>query len=144
MNEKENFINISNKLSLDDFENIKNFVLEKGDTRTYRSFDNDNPHYSFEFFDVFLGSDIGQKNMNNNPEKSDFNELTIADWDSEIQYFTIIAVRNNDIKNKKEWFLDGMKEESIYLVDHNNIGIETLNKKLSKYLKSIHPEMVNR
>ncbi len=138
---KINFIEISNLISFDEFEQIKNFILEKGNTKTYRNFDNDNPYYQFENFDVFLGADIGQQNLNNDPEISNFNQLTISDWESDIIYYEIIIVRKGDLKEGKAWIEEGMKEEQVYLVDVYGKGLFLMEKRLPNYLKQIREEV---
>lgn len=137
------FENISNLLSTHEFEQIKKFILEKGDRRTYRNIDNNNPHYSFNNFDVFLASDVGQRNINNDPEISDFNQVTIADWESDIIYYQLIIVRKGDLKKRKAWLREGMKEEQIYLVDIYGKGINIMKDKLLYYLRKIKEE-INR
>lgn len=52
MNNK-NYGDVSNLIFYKEFEQIKKFILEKGDQKTYRNFDNNNPHYKFETFNVF-------------------------------------------------------------------------------------------
>jgi len=36
--------------SKDDFEKLRKFILKKWDRRSFRNFDNNNPHYRFEDF----------------------------------------------------------------------------------------------
>lgn len=86
------FTNITYLITLEEFEKTKEFILEKGDKMTYRNYDNNNPHYKFSDFDVFLGADIGQRNINNDPKISNFNQLTISDWNSDIRYYELIIV----------------------------------------------------
>lgn len=137
----KNYEDVSNLVSYNEFEQIKNFILEKGDKKTYRNFDGDNPHYKFGNFDVFLGADIGQRNITNDPDISDFNQLTIMDWKSEFTYTKLIIVREGDIKNNKQWILEGMEEGKVYLVDVHNGEINILKNNLSKYLEKIREEI---
>lgn len=137
----KNYEDVSNLVSYNEFEQIKNFILEKGDKKTYRNFDGDNPHYKFGNFDVFLGADIGQRNITNDPDISDFNQLTIMDWKSEFTYTKVIIVREGDIKNNKQWILEGMEEGKVYLVHVHNGEINILKNNLSKYLEKIREEI---
>lgn len=109
---------ISPKIDLKKFEIIKNFILEKGDTKTYRNFDNNNPHYAMDDFDIYLGSDIGQKNINHDPTKSDFNELVVIskskDYDINLK---LIAFRKSDLALKKSWIIKAMKEGNVYVLN---------------------------
>jgi hypothetical protein len=114
---------VSKKISLEQFEIIKNFILEKGDTKTYRNYDNNNPHYSFKDYDVYLGSDVGQKNINNDPKKSDFNELVIQ-YKGEIPLnLKLIAMRKGDIGSNKEWISKSMIEGNVYVQKIKNISV---------------------
>jgi len=116
----DNFIEITDILSAQEFEKIKTFILKKGDGRTYRNMDNYNPHYHFDDFHVYLNSEIGSKNINNDPKISDFNEITIHDWNEAafgIQYYTIKIVRKGDAKNTLIYVEDGMKENRVYLLN---------------------------
>lgn len=141
-NLRMNYTNISNLLSVEEFEKIKRFILNKGDRKTYRNFDNDNPHYELMNFDLFLGADIGQRNINNDPEISDFNQLTIADEHSEIRYYELIIVRKGDVKALKSWIRSGMKEEEVYLVDFYGKGLEMMKNNIKGYLKQLNKKII--
>jgi len=122
---------------VEEFESIKEFILTKGDRLTYRTFDGNNPHYKFEYFDVFLNADIGQRNSNNNPSISDFNELVIYDRDSEIMYYHIVIVREGDIAAKKSRVNERMKEGEVYLIDIDEEGIRIMRRNVPEYLKKM-------
>jgi len=130
------FAEITDFLSVKEFEKIKNFILKKGDGRTYRNMDNYNPHYHFDDFHVYLNSAIGQKNINNDPKISDFNEITIHDWDDgafNIQYYTIKIVRRGDIKNEQIYVEEGMKEKSVYLLNSYEKDLNLMLKNLKEH-----------
>jgi len=137
----KNFTDVSDLISLKEFEKTKEFVLKKGDKMTYRNFDNANPHYKFSNCDAYFGSDIGQRNINNSPEISDFNQLTITDWDSDIRYYEFIIVRKGDLKVEKAWVQKGMKEQHVYLVDVYGKGLELMKNNLPNYLNQIKKEI---
>lgn len=141
MNDLKKYEDVSNLISYNEYEQIKNFILEKGDKKTYRNFDSDNPHYKFETFDVFLGADIGQRNGNNDPHVSDFNQLVIADWKSKIIYYELVIVRDGDLEDNKAWIREGMEEGKVYLVDVYNNGISSLKSQLPEYLEKIRKEI---
>lgn len=141
LHEIMNFTEITSLLSYDEFETIKKFILEKGDRRTYRNFDNSNPHYTFKEIDIFLGAVIGQKNLNNDTEISDYNEMTIVDWTSSIRYHTLIIVRKNNVKKGKKFVTEGMKENRVYLVDFYGNELALMEKNLAGYLKQIKEEI---
>jgi hypothetical protein len=106
---------IQKTMDMTAFEKIKNFVLEKGDTKTYRSFDSNNPHFVMDDYDVYLGSDIGQRNMDNDPKKSDFNELVVQSKTNKAAKLTFIAVQKGDLLSNKNWISKSMKEGYIYV-----------------------------
>ncbi|WP_308993734.1 hypothetical protein QLS71_015130 [Mariniflexile litorale] len=136
-----NFKNITSQIDTNEFEKIKTFILKNGDKMTYRNFDSNNPHYKFENCDAFLGSDIGQKNIHNDPEISDFNQLTIADWNSDVKYYELIIIRKGSLKENKAWVRKGMKENHVYLVDDDGKGLELIENNLPNYLKRIKEEI---
>ena len=76
---KKEFLDVTNKISPEKFIAIKNFILKYGDRRTYCNMYNQNPHYAFEGFDVYLSPAVGQQNINCDSSKSDFNGITIHD-----------------------------------------------------------------
>jgi len=135
------FTNVSSIVNIEKFENIKEFILKNGDKMTYRNIDNNNPHYKFKNFDTYLGADIGQKNINNDPEISDFNQLTIVDSKSNIRYYELLILRKGDIKEGKRWVKEGMKEEQVYLVDVYGKGLKLMENNLLNYLKQIEEEI---
>jgi hypothetical protein len=64
-------------LTVETFLHMKQFVLAKGDRRTYSSMYNDNPHFAFSDMDVYLNPEGGQRNINCDPALSDFDEIVI-------------------------------------------------------------------
>ena len=62
-NSSSEYLVINDLLSYNEFEDIKEFILKYGDKQTYRNYDNNNPHYSFEGFECYLNSEIGQENI---------------------------------------------------------------------------------
>lgn len=140
---ERDFEDISDLISMMEFEQIKNFVLKNGNRQFYRNIDSNNPHYKFEGFDVFLGADIGSRNINNDPDISDFNDLTIMTMNSSVIYYNLIIVREGDLKNNKAWILDGMKENKVYLVSTYNKEMEVMKKNLPKYLAQIKSKIKN-
>ncbi|MCF6361170.1 MAG: hypothetical protein L3J29_10475 [Cyclobacteriaceae bacterium] len=114
---KKKFVDITKDFSIQEFELVKNFILEKGDRRFYRNYDNNNPHYDFKNFQVYLNAEIGQKNLYNDPEISDFNEITIHNGNADIQYYTLRIVREGDIENKDIHVDSGMKVNHLYLMN---------------------------
>lgn len=136
------FSNVSDLISPKEFEQVKAFILKNGDKMTYRNFDNNNPHFKFSNCEVFLGADIGQGNINNDPDISNFNQLTITNWNSKIMYYELVIVRKGDLKAEKAWVKKGMKEEQIYLVDNYSVGLELMKNNLTNYLKQIKEEII--
>lgn len=135
---------ITTILSIETFDAIKDFVLKNGDTKTYRNFDNNNPHFSFPTCNVYFGSDIGQQNINNDPTLSDFNELTIVSTGFPILYYKIVAVKTNAFNDKKANVRPGMKEQDVYLIKGSsieNMNTETLKTSITTYLTAIRETM---
>src|SRR5689334_11326378 len=78
------------------FQKIKSFILQCGDRQTYCNMYNDNPHYQFSQFEVFLHPDVGQRNIGCEPSLSDFNKLVIRDFREGTQYFDVLSPPNQD------------------------------------------------
>ncbi len=129
-----NFLKITNQFSVEDFEKVKEFILEKGTRKTYRNFDNNNPFYDFGKFLGYLGADIGQQNIYNDPKISDFNELTLKDND---HYYKILIVRKGDIQDSKKGIQNGMQENEVYFVDVYQTGFDKIQDLLLEYLNLI-------
>lgn len=127
-----NFQKITNQFTVEDFEKVKEFILKKGNRKTYRNYDNNNPFYDFGKFQSYLGSDIGQQNINNDPKLSDFNELTLKDNN---HYFKILIVRKGDIQASKKDIQTGMLENEVYFVDNYQIEFNKISDLLTNYLK---------
>ncbi|MCF6279053.1 MAG: hypothetical protein L3J14_01765 [Flavobacteriaceae bacterium] len=138
----DEFIEITDILSITEFEKIKNFILKKRDRKFYRNYDNNNPHYHFDDFHAYLNSEIGQRNLNNGPEISDFNEITVHDWSGDIQYYIIRIVRKGDVKNelisigigiREDNSIYKMKESSVYLLNPYKKDINLTLKKFKEH-----------
>jgi len=56
---------------------IKQFILQQGNRETYCNMYNDNPAYQTKGYHFYLNPDSGQENINCDPKKSDFHNLTI-------------------------------------------------------------------
>ena len=138
-----NFENISYLISPEEFESIKEFVLTKGDRQTYRNFDNNNPHYKFEDFDIFFNAEIGQRNINNDPKISDFHEMVIADWEADIRYYHLVIVRENSQNIFQKGVYPGMQTGNVYLLDVYQEGLENLKIKLPDFLQEIKTMVQN-
>lgn len=123
--------------SIEDFELAKAFILNNGDRQTYRAFDINNPHYSFEGFEAYLNAEIGQKNTTNDPTISDFNEITIRDIKANPQYYTIHVVRIRDSSKKDITIQEGMRKGRVYLLNPYENDLEVMKINLNGYLQII-------
>lgn len=142
-NSSNEYLEITNEFSLQEFENIKNFVIEKGGRQTYSNMYNNNPHFSFKGFEAYLNPEIGQKNINCDPTISDFNEITLRDIDAKPQYYTIHIVRQGDSGKKDVVVSEGMKDGKVYLLNPYDDDIDLMKKKLIDYIEAIKMETNN-
>ena len=92
-------------LSVENYQRIKDFILKNGDRKTYCNMYNNNPHYEFGTFHAYLNPEGGQININCDPEKSDFDELIIQDWNTDRIYFEV------KIKKSKSKLECGMRDK---------------------------------
>jgi hypothetical protein len=76
-------------LTVESFQSIKRFILEHGDRQTYCNMYNRNPHYRFRGFEVFLNPDVGQRNINCDPEHSDFDQMVIREESGEGRFLRV-------------------------------------------------------
>lgn len=74
-------------LTVEAFQRIKQMILRDGDRRTYCNMYNNNPHIELDGFHAYLDPVGGQRNINCDPELSDFDELVIQDWRTSMIYF---------------------------------------------------------
>lgn len=132
-----NYVDITEDFSLEDFEIANTYILNNGDRQTYRAFDNNNPHYSFDGFEAYLNAEIGQKNINNDSTISDFNEITIKDKNANPQYYTIHVVRVGDTAKKDITIQEGMREGRVYLLNPYEEDIEVMKNNLKAYIQII-------
>lgn len=132
-----NYVDITEDFSIEDFELAKAFILNNGDRQTYRAFDSNNPHYSFEGFEAYLNAEIGQKNITNDPAISGFNEITIRDKNANPQYYTIHVVRIGDTSKKDITIHEGMREGRVYLLNPFENDLEVMKNNLNGYLQTI-------
>ncbi len=135
------FRDITNIVSVDIFESIKTFVLTNGDKETYSSMYNDNPHFSFEGFELYLNPDIGQSNINCDTSKSDFNEIVIRDQNSNPQYYYVNIVRKGDLADAEIHAFEGMVEEKVYLINFDNNNMDSMVNNISQYIEIIKEEV---
>jgi hypothetical protein len=142
-NNSDEYRDITKNFSIQEFEAIKNFILENGDRQTYCNMYNNNPHYSFEGFEVYLNPEIGQGNINCDPEISDFNEIVIKDQNADPQYYYILIVRQGDLENKEIFFSvpAGMKEEKVYLLKYYEYDLDLMESKIYVYIELINNEI---
>ena len=80
------------ELSAAAFEEIKRYILALGGRRTYCNMYNHNPHHRFGWFDAYLNPDVGQRNIDCDPDVSGFDELVVQDFALDEIYVTARVV----------------------------------------------------
>lgn len=131
------FQDISELMTCDEFERIKAFILNQGDRQTYRNYDCENPHYNFGSFHAYLGSELGQGNINNDPALSDFNELTLWTSDEHITYISLVIVRKKVEPSKIAWTYEGMRPNTVYVLDIYKKGLANIVNAVPEYLAAL-------
>ncbi|KXZ24587.1 hypothetical protein [Leptospira santarosai] len=84
-------------INVNNFNKIKKYILLNGDKETYCNMYNDNPHYTFKLFDVYLNPESQRNNINCDPSLSDFDEMVIRDWNSKKIYYSVKLTTINSI-----------------------------------------------
>jgi hypothetical protein len=131
----DNFIDIIHMLNYNDFEKIKNFILENGDREGYSNMYNNNPHYSFDSFETYLNPEIGQLNINCDPAISDFNEIVIRDLGSDPQYFYLLIVHIGDLEKEQiTGNISGLIEGKVYLLKYYKYDLDKMSEKVKIYI----------
>lgn len=136
---KTHFIDITNDFTIDRFEAVKHFILKHGNTQTYRNFDSNNPHYKIDNTDIYLNAETGQRNINNNPDLSDFNEITIHLPSG--PYYTIRIVRAGDHRKKNIRIPDKMQEKRVYLINDYGTVSAAMKKDVLNHLLKIEAKL---
>ncbi len=139
------YIDFVDNFSFQEFESVKDYILENGDRQTYCNLYNDNPHFSFNGFDVYLDPETGQENMNCDLVISDFNQIVIRNMNANPQYYRFLIVREGDLGNKKIFYSvpEGIKERKIYLLNPNEEGAVLMKENALKYIEKIRTEIGN-
>lgn len=140
----DEYRNITEELSANEFENIKVFILQNGDKQTFCNMFNHNPNYSFSGFEVYLNPEVGQLNINCDPAISDFNEIVIQDLDSDPPYYHIRIVKQGHIKNEKIFVPEGMQERNVYLLKYYNYNLDSMEASVRTYINLLRIEMNRR
>lgn len=132
------YADITETFSMNDFEVVKAFILNNGDREVYRQIDGEHPHYSFDGVEAYLNSENIVKNPNNDPAISDFNQITLRDRNADPQYYTIHIVRKGDSNNRDiSRPFEGLKEEKVYLLNTYENDIELMKNNLKEYIEAI-------
>lgn len=138
----DKYVNITEHISVQQFEQIQRFILTNGDRKTYRNIDNNNPHYRLNNFDIYLNPENVNQFLRN-PEYDRFNEITIYHPSNEIQYYTLRIVREGDNENSTMRIPENLDANQVYLRNTYNENIDEMKKNLlDYYLKEIFKEML--
>jgi hypothetical protein len=88
---------------------IQRFILHQGKRETYCNMYNDNPAYQTEGYRFYLNPDSGQKNIDCDPAKSGFHNLTIRQIDGgSHQYRTVEFLERHFICITTNWPADDL------------------------------------
>lgn len=99
-------MDISNILSYDDFQKIKQFVLDKGQVQTYCNMYNDNPFYQFDDgIELYLNPIVQFYTGGEHPDLEAYNTMTIRIWDEKKDY-PFMYTNIGEGKDTKKMFLN--------------------------------------
>ncbi|MGF1557670.1 MAG: hypothetical protein ACFCUL_01095 [Flavobacteriaceae bacterium] len=129
--EADKFVDIADIFSKKDFEELRSFIFKKGDRQSFRNFDNDNPHYRFEDFDVYLGTGDQRRVFENDRLKpEDYSELVIGFS----RGFAVYLAPHNEFHQSILGFADG----KVYTLTYTSEKMDELKKRLSLIKRTIH------
>lgn len=130
-------------LSMEQFEEIKIFILEEGDREIIFNKYLENPHYAFEGFSAYLIPEVGQLNMSCDPALSDFNEIIFQKPTPAYIYYRILAIRKGDMENDKIEFdyLEGMLENKVYVVKYNDGDLDKMEEVILGFITNMKNEI---
>ncbi len=132
----QDYRDITSKLSVQDFENIKMLILDSG---IYEPFFNkyyEQPIYLFDEFSATLEPEIGQLNAACDPQISDFNRLVIYDSDLSFKYIHFLIIRKGDFEKENIEIPDyiGLRENKVYLLRYYDDDLEEMFDKSTYYI----------
>jgi hypothetical protein len=97
---------LSGILSKNDFEEIMQFILDKGDRMTYCQMYNNSPHYALEDFHIYLNPVSQWINLWGHDLSyavSDYDEIVIQDWNTpQIYYHIALAYESVHLRYSDE------------------------------------------
>lgn len=129
--EADKFVDIADIFSKKDFEELRSFIFKKGDRQSFRNFDNDNPHYRFEDFDVYLGTGDQRRVFENDRLKpEDYTELVIGFS----RGFVVYLAPHNEFHQSILGFADG----KVYTLTYTSEKMDELKKRLSAIKRAIN------
>lgn len=130
------FRDITNQLSIQDFEKIKMLILDSGIYEPFCNMYEKQPVYSFGKFSATLLPEVGQLNITCDPQISDFNKLVIYDSDLQSRYIHFLIIRQGD-KNKANIEIPdyaGLKENKVYLIRYYDYNLDEMFDKSLYYI----------
>ena len=128
--EAEKYVDVSDIFSKKDFKKLRKFIFKKGDRQSFRNYDTNNPHYSFDDFDVYLATG-DQRSVFEKDElrPKDYTELVIG----LNRGFTLYLAPHKSFNQATSIFEDG----SVYASQNTSDNIEGLKNRLSVIKRAI-------
>ena len=114
---------------------IQKFILKQGKRETYCNMYNNNPSSQTKNYRFYLNPDTGQENINCDPKKSGFHNLTIRKTDGgKNQYRSVEFVDKHDVYITTNWPTNNLAVQSIRQV------VEDAMKELLDEIKKKEPD----
>ena len=133
------FRDVTNQLSVQDFEKIKTYILDKGTFEPFFNKYQQQPLYPFDGFSATLLPEIGQLNVTCNPQISDFNQLVIYDSGLQSKYIYFLIIRHGDFQKVNIEIPDyaGLKENKVYLLRYSDYDLNEMEVKAENYISQM-------
>ncbi|MFS4416641.1 hypothetical protein [Maribacter sp. 2307ULW6-5] len=123
------YVDVTEDFSVNDFKELRKFILKKGRGMSFRNIENNNPHHTFDDLGLYLASTTVRKLDHSEPLPSQaYNELVI--WGN--GQFSLYLFDENT-PNTNPYLLD----DKVYLLKPRHLDIRTLQTYLQQIRKKL-------
>lgn len=123
------YVDVTEDFSVNDFKKLRKFILKKGDGKSFRNIENNNPHYRFDDFGVYLAStDHRQIDHTKSLPSENYDELVI--WGN--RQFSLYLFDEHTTNTNPY-----LENDKVYFVKSNPLDAATLLTYLGQIRKKL-------